>query len=191
MNDQKSPATWILPLLAVLMLTAAFTAESFAQTVSNGCESWQSTVDPKVPVKKDSTKPPSPINADIVGIEPAIPSLSESDFFDAIDCLLQLKGRKYDSRIVGATRADTSQTFGASSVEIAGLYYVSYLFYQNWGHSGAAVLLDNSPTRSTNETVSVAYDAYRIWAAEVRRVGLAEARKRKLDPLQGTNIRWY
>jgi len=77
-------------------------------------------------------------------------------------------------------------------VEVAALYYISYLFTQKWDHADAIALVSTKEDRlATDDDVANAYEAYEKWFARIKTIGLTEARKQKLDPLAGIDIRWY
>jgi hypothetical protein len=84
-------------------------------------------------------------------------------------------------------------------INLAALYYISYLYTGNWKH-GSAIALRGPEVESTDtpglyatrqEAVHKAYASYRRWYEEVKRVGLPRAREKKLDPLEGTGLSWY
>ncbi len=160
------------------------------------CDYWHAQVippevKPTTPVVKSE---PHKISSNLElthSPEPLYSRLSEAEAFEAIDCLLMLEGNKNDSRIVGATRVDTSQTFGASSVEVAALYYVSVIFYRDWGHAGAAALVGQAVVGDRDVVVAAAYAAHKKWLVKVKQLGWETARAEKLDPLDGSGVRWY
>jgi hypothetical protein len=39
--------------------------------------------------------------------------------------------------------------------------------------------------------METAYKAYAAWFKRVKSIGIADARKQRVDPLQGTNLSWY
>jgi hypothetical protein len=140
------------------------------------CLYWQSRVDPNIRLPK-GVVPPDVSN--------------EQNAIQAMRCLLDLEGNKSKSTIEGATRADTSQVFGVATVEVAALYYISYLYYENWGHAGAACLRRNGELTNDAVTVADAYKAYRRWFDKVKEIGLRRAREKRIAPLQGTALSWY
>jgi hypothetical protein len=115
----------------------------------------------------------------------------QEEIFEAVDCLLKLKGKKYNSNFGGATRADVSQTFGKTSVEVAALYFITYLVHQKWDYADAPFLVNKKQKLNTSKSVNQAYKAYKTWFAKVKEMGLEEARKQNLNPLVNTTIRWY
>lgn len=149
--------------------------DSFAQKNNLTCADWQSRVD---------------FNKPLVLVNPE--NKSQEEIFLAVKCLLQLEGKKEESNVAGASDARVSNFFGATSVEVAALYYVSYLYYQKWNHASAPFLVNQRESKlNSDKAVSKAYKAYKKWFEKVREIGLEEARKRKLDPLLGSGVRWY
>lgn len=122
------------------------------------------------------------------------PPLDESNpevIMEAIDCLLQLEGDKRPAKFGGATNPHVSQTFKEpAAVEVAALYYISYLFYQKWDHGDVVALRNRKGEYNTPETVRKSYKTYRKWFGKIRKMGLEKARKLRLDPLADTNIYW-
>lgn len=160
------------------------------------CKKWRVRIDPgltpvkePMPAKYESPTPRAFSITSAVSVKTE--SITENDFFEAAECLLKFKGNTNDSKIVGATRPDTSQTFGAASIEVAALYYISYLYREKWGHAGAAVLVDDYMELGAKEIISKAYESYEKWVKKVKEVGLDEARKQNLDPLAQSGIQWY
>jgi hypothetical protein len=72
------------------------------------------------------------------------------------------------------------------------LYYVSYLFHQPWDQADAPFLVSQRNSKlNSDKNVSKAYKAYKKWFKKVIEIGLEEARKQKLDPLEGSGVKWY
>lgn len=127
-------------------------------------------------------------------VEPASATINETDdriILEGIDCLLRLEGNKHSAKFSGATKPYVSQLFKPATVEVAALYYISYLYYQKWDHADAVALRDESGEIDKPEAVRQAYQSYKKWFEEVKRVGLAKARETKLRPLADTNVHWY
>jgi hypothetical protein len=108
-----------------------------------------------------------------------------------IECLLTFEGNKKRARFSGATRHDVSQLFDPATVDIAALYYISYLFTQKWDHADAVAIVDKEGRVNTDESTKEAFQAYREWFKEVKKLGIYKARESRLDPFGGKNIRWY
>ncbi len=115
-------------------------------------------------------------------------------------CLLSLEENTQGASFSGATWAGVSELFAfPTPINLAVLYYISYLYTGNWKHGSAIALwgpgADSSDTHgfyvTRQEAVHKAYASYRWWYKEVKRVGLAGAREQKLDPLEGTGTSWY
>ncbi len=148
--------------------------QSFAQNEKLTCDDWHNRVDSNTPLNLGG-----------------ISNKSEDEINYGIGCLLQLEGKKEDSNVEGATRGEVSQLFGATSKEVAALYYISYLFYQKWDHADAPFLVGKDEKLNSNKTVCNAYKSYRKWFKKVKEIGLEEARKQKLNPLDGSDVSWY
>lgn len=172
--------------------------------VVDPCYSWHSRVDPKLPPlnsggDNSSTGPIARSTVLTIVLKSNQPhetplafgDLSQGEVFAGIECFLSLQGRKYDSKLSGATRPDVSQTFGTTRTDVAALYYISYLFTQKWDFADAPFLQDGKGKINNDEAVSTAYEMYRQWYLKVTELGLEEARKQKLDPLAGSGITWY
>jgi len=119
------------------------------------------------------------------------------NIIEGIECLLKLEGDKSRGAFGGGTsiRMIGGDKFPSSTVEICALYYISVLFYEKYDHARAVVLryknYEENKSLSTNEAIKTAFESYRKWFAKVKEIGLEEARKQKLDPLAGTDVRWY
>jgi hypothetical protein len=141
-----------------------------------GCEYWKSKIVPNQ----------APSDSDMVSPK------DDDSIVEAIHCLLELKGNKENSVFPSAsTSLKVSGTFPSPSVEVAALYYISYMYYQKWDHSYAIVLVDKSGQYNTSESIEAAYKAYQSWFEKVKEIGLQKAREQKLDPLAGSGVRWY
>jgi len=138
------------------------------------CKSWQGRIEAGKPLNLSGATGKTP-----------------EEIYHGISCLLDLKGHSEESSLSGATRPDVSQRFGTTSVEVAALYYISYLFYEEWGHANAPFLRDKKGRLNSPEAVDEAYCAYESWFTKVKKVGLDEARKQELDPLTGSSVKWY
>jgi hypothetical protein len=144
------------------------------------CREWRSQVDPSL--RRVAVKDPA---------------LSESEILEGIDCLLRLRGRRSTGRFVGSTRSNYNSSEGYRSpkhpatVEIDALYYISYLFYENWQHADSVALYDEDTQESNSpRNVDRAFRSYRDWFERIKEIGLEEARRQKLDPLAGAGVSW-
>jgi hypothetical protein len=108
-----------------------------------------------------------------------------------IECLLALEGNKKRARFSGASRHDVSQLFAPATVDIAALYYISFLFTQKWDHADAVAIVDKDGRINTDESIKEAFQAYREWFKEVKKLGIYKARESGIDPFAGKNIKWY
>jgi len=128
-----------------------------------------------------------------------VTELDEATVLAAIACLLQLEGDSRPAKFTGDTGEGVSQIFDWAPMNLAALYYVSYLFTTNWNHGNAIALRGpgaNVPEsklkyRTTPWAIYKAYTSYRRWYQQVRTMGLTRARAAKLDPLEGTGLYWY
>jgi hypothetical protein len=143
---------------------------------STGCQYWQSKVDAEVgpPASAQKTNETDP-----------------QTILDGIACLLQMEGNKHSARFSGATKPYVSQIFKPATVDIAALYYISYLYHQRWDHADAVALRDESGEVNSPRAIPKAYKSYRKWFEEVKKIGLSKAREMKLDPLKDAKVRWY
>ena len=147
----------------------------FAQKTGSNCQDWQSRIDSKTTFyfKNDDDK-------------------TQEEIYKGIDCFFRLKGKKQSSNIIGATRSDVSQLFfEPTSLEVAALYYITYMVYQRWDYAAAPYLVDRKGRLNTSRSVNEAYKAYKIWFERVKEMGLEEARKRSPNPLANSSVRWY
>ncbi len=157
-----------------MFLTSTFSAAKMNK--NKCCEYWQSIVDTQVEISNEQEE---------------IDENNPKVILNAIRCLLKLEGNKNKARYTGATKYEVSQTFEPARVEVASLYYISYLYYQKWDHADAIALVDKDGNISTKEAVQQAYKSYRKWYEDVKEVGLKKAREQNLDPLSGSAVRWY
>ena len=140
------------------------------------CNTWTSRIDPS-----------------IVSEVKEVPSeyLNEDEFVHAVDCLLKLQGNIKEARFSGATNGNVSAVPPPATVEVASLYYISYLYYQRFDHANMVALVGPSGKYNTSEDTLEAYGSYRKWFERVKKIGLKKAREQKLDPLAYTTVKWY
>jgi len=178
------------------------------------CEWWQARIgpasDPKTPQPRPSRRAPEPENSsaqsfldDFGTAAPVDPDrvgeMDESTILAAIACLFQLEDDSRPASFMGVTWAGVSQIFDTAPMNLAALYYISYLFTCNWKHGnaialrgpGAEVSDSKSKYQTTPWAIYKAYVSYRRWYQQVKAMGLANARAEKLDPLAGTGLYWY
>lgn len=142
---------------------------------SGACVQWDKRVDPALG------------NAGVLPEQ----TPDDAEVVAAIDCLLKNQGNKNKARFGGTTNPRASQMLSGATVELASLYYISYLFTTNWQHGDGVALWNSNGVINPSGSVDTAYAAYGVWFAHVKSVGLNEARKQRLDPLSGTGLRWY
>jgi hypothetical protein len=127
--------------------------------------------------------------------------LSDEVVLAAMSCFLSLENRTEYASVGGPTWAGVSQFFVARvPVNLAALYYISYLYTGNWKHGNAIALRGEGADSyegslrlyvTRPDAVRKAYGSYRRWFEKVKQLGLAGAREQKLDPLEGTGLWWY
>lgn len=170
-----------VPLLMLLVLgVTSPTAQTKPGDTMDKCYRWRTQVDPlKERIVID------------------VKTLTDREIEEGIGCLLKLKGQKNKARFYGYTRNNYNKSEGyrppknPASVEIAALYYASYLFYGNWEHAGSVVLYDQATGKTnTREIAERAYKSYQEWYKRVLEMGLKASREKKLDPLEGSGISW-
>ena len=156
---------------------------SLAQEQINHCYKWQTQVDPK-----------------LERIEIDEEMLNEQEILNGIECLLNLKGNKSVARFTGYTRLNLRASSRPpvikkpATIEVAVLYYISYIFYNNWEHAGSVRLYNldykNKPKFNTKKIVKRAYRSYGFWFKNVKKIGLEKAREQKLDLLENSGVSW-
>jgi hypothetical protein len=170
-------------------------APSQSDKLEGGCIRWKARIVGGVQAKKAPTPAGLPSGSD----PDHVAGLSEQEASEAIGCLLNMEDDRRPSRFAAITQPQISQLFAPPPANLAALYYVSYIFSGNWLHGGAIALRGPQTQESSargeyvtrQEAISRAYEAYRRWFAEVKRVGLRKAREENLNPLSGTGLEWY
>jgi hypothetical protein len=167
-------------LLIVIGLVKVMMSEPLAMTEEPdknmaACKEWDKRVDASLGV---------------AGIKPdKLPS--DKELLVAIGCLLKHHGDKAPARFSGATNPKTSQILPNATIELASLYYISYLFTGDWQHGDGVALWNREGVVNPPGSVDAAYAGYASWFERVRSLGIPEARKQRLDPLRGTGLHWY
>lgn len=166
-----------MTVLLLLGVTSG-AAQPKSNGIQDGCNRWRTQVDPL---------------KERIAIETS--TLTDKEVEDGIQCLLELKGQRAKARFYGDTRAnynksDRYRPKKQASIEIAALYYASYLFESNWEHAGSVVLVDDNGNINTSEVVEKAFKSYREWFEKVQKIGLKRARELKLHPLEDSGVRW-
>jgi len=168
--------------LGILFLAVTFiTVFSASNVLAQDCEYWETEV-----------------GVDTANYDYRSAKINKKDpkkVMEGIECLLKLEGDKTPGSFSGASSLSGPVNMPESTVEICALYYISSLFYQKQDHANAIVLRykkyrENSSLNS-DEAVKIAFESYRKWFEKVKEIGLEEARKQKLDPLEGSGVRWY
>lgn len=181
----------VLSLFLVSLGSVVAAGQKFGDETRD-CGKWHSKVIFVPPVKRTSDKPtdqPIGLRLDQAILSSEI-KVDEKTFLEAAECFIALEGNGSISRLQGATRPDVSQTFGPARVDVAALYYIGYLFLERWDH-GSAIYLSDKFERPESKRAAVAFESYKTWLKEVRRIGVKTAREKKLDPLAGTGLSWY
>ena len=192
------------------ILLLVFPSVAFGQTAMEtdnpaGCTYWFSRVElsPKHNTSEVSSQVPPP--AGVSGVGDAqhndpdnVRALSESQAMTAIGCLLKLEDNRHPAKFWGATKMTVSQLFAPATVNLAALYYISYVFTRDFSHAGAVALRGphcgasvNGAYATRQQCIHRAFTAYRGWFAQIKHVGLERARAEGLSPLAGSGIEWY
>ena len=159
------------------------------------CLRWRALVDPNVEYSRqeDALSKSGPAQ-DLFAISPDLRDvsvLSDDEVLSAIRCLLSFQGERGEARYWGATDIRSSAITGPCDIEVAALYYVSYLFTGDWIHGTNVALIDRRGHVNDAADIRTAFRAYRRWFATVEKIGLNRARKDGLDPLEGSGVHWY
>ena len=172
----KAPTPFATLGLAVALLAAAPNARGQeAQVAKVGCEKWTIRVDPSL----------GDASVELASVPP------DQDVIEAIGCLLRCRGDSKPARFGGATSPTVSQILPSSTIELAALYYISYLYDKNWHHADGVALWNRKGRINPPGSIEAAYAAYETWFKKVKAMGLSAARARHLEPLAGTGLRWY
>lgn len=165
---------------ATLLLIAPSVMAQRAEASKDACYRWQTQVD-----------------ASLERIEIDNSKLSDAEVLEGIGCLLNLKGNRKRARFSGYTNIGRNVSSPPppikkpATVEVAALYYASYIFYRDWEHAGSVRLYDaETEKHNTKAIVERAYRSYRRWFEKIRGMGLAKAREQKLDPLEDSGVAW-
>ncbi len=164
-----------LAIVAILI----FAVDGFTQSID--CKAWKSQVDA-------SMKRQGILTAD---------KLTSEQKIEGIECLLTLESEDGPARFRGATRIvwerslPTPMPKNAPPISIAALYYISYLFTDDWGHGNEIVLYDTKTDKPISlQDIPKAFQLYKQWWQKVKAKGFEEARKLELDPFENSDFRW-
>lgn len=116
---------------------------------------------------------------------------SDMEVFEGIGCLMASRGNRNPARFSGATSPGVSHVLPAATVELAALYYISYLYSGNWRYGDGVALWNRDGVINPPGSIDVAYAAYTAWHEKLAEMGLSAARARHLEPLTGTGLSWY
>lgn len=178
---------------SVSALTVLLTLGLFTPALSIGGALNRQSKSAMTPINDKCLLWRSKVDSTLVRLQepPGADEKSDQSVMEGIECLLSLEGNRNRAKFSGVTRPEVSQNFKPATVEVAALYYVSFLYTGKWDHADAIAIVDNNREPNAAETVRRAYVAYRKWFQRVKKIGLAEARKIGLDPLKGKGVRWY
>ena len=153
------------------------------------CQYWYAKVDPS------AARARAPLVLEKIDIDKLTFGVTQEDAaraLEAAECLLKLEGKTSKSIHPFANislRLD--ERIPGPKIEVAALYHIAAYYHNNWQHAQAMLLIDHKGKRNTKKSIRQAFRAYRAWLEKVKRIGLEEASKQNLDPLDGTGIRWY
>jgi hypothetical protein len=207
----------VILLALIVAITPSANGKAIVAYEKNGCDFWYAKVIPAVRVKQKTfkVKDMTPAQheafqkeirealAEWDSLEPSDPdnvtALSDEQEVAAIGCLLNLETDTRPSKLDNPVWLGVSELFVDAPVNLAALYYISYLYTGNMKHSYAVALtgpdaMDKTvhwKYATTQRAIHIAYKAYRLWYAKVKEVGLVQARASKLSPLAGTGLAWY
>lgn len=116
---------------------------------------------------------------------------NQENILEGINILLSFRGDQKRAKFCGATRMDVNTPDKPCTVELAALFYISYLYYEKWDHAYGVALLDKAGNMNTPEILSKAYCYYQEWFDEVKKVGIVKARELHIEPLRGKDITWF
>ena len=121
---------------------------------------------------------------------------SNSDIESMIEELLTYQGdtRKCFMKINCAGNVGYEGSLTHYSLQVEALYMINSLFFDNYTTYSPCQILKNSDenvSSTDGEIVTKAFEAYVTWFANVKEVGMGNARAEQLNPLDGTGIEWY
>ncbi|MBS1797246.1 MAG: hypothetical protein JSS81_25695 [Acidobacteria bacterium] len=165
-------------LLAICVFLI-FSSQTNSQSLNEKCDVclyWHSKVDYSIKL---------PVNY------PKLDTKDEGNILEAINCLLKLEGKTNDSGFgTGGTSIEVSNAYPSPTVEVAALYYITYLYNPDWPH-WAIKIVDKKKEKNDQEIVKAAYKAYRKWYEQIKKQGIKKARNANLTPFDGTDLCWY
>jgi len=163
-----------MKVLQVAAAAAIVIAGPSCRAADDHCAIWRGQVDPTIEV---SVRNPPPRD--------------DSERVAAFECLLGEQGNTGPARFSGATGTAVSAMLPDATVEVAALFYISFLYTGSWRHADGVCLVNRENQIVAHDGVAAAYSAYRKWLARVKEVGVARAHELGLDPLEGADLCWY
>lgn len=143
--------------------------------VSVECRSWVRYIDPT-------------LGEGPIVIQLPIP---EQEKLLAMQCFLRSEGNQNPARAKITMSFNGGRNLPQPTVEIAALYYISYLYEEDFEHALGIAFWDVQGCINPPGSVHLAYRLYEEWFAKVKGLGLEEARKQKLKPLATAKVKWY
>ena len=162
-------------LLFIVFFSTASWASAQAKKVSDECRPWIQKIDPALGKRGFAIQLP----------------VQEQDLLVAVSCLLKSEGNK------GPSQCDMNMTHNGGTdlppptVEVFALYYISFIFEGDWEYAEGIALEDRRGRINPPGSVHTAYVAYRKWFLKVREIGVEQARKEHLKPLDPSGINWF
>lgn len=129
------------------------------------------------------------------------PPFSEKDFSNEdiekmITELLTYKGdtRKCFMKISCAEDIKLPENISNYSLQVEALYIINSIFFENYTNYSPCPILTNTKGEiaTTDELmIGEAFEAYEKWFENIKIVGIGNARAEKINPLEGSNIKWF
>ena len=183
----------ILASVALFVGIGVSQSENDSKSMKNcgKCDYWQAKVDPSIKLPKTADETDKKNSTVELSFDFDISEEDTAKLLEATECLLKLKGKTSSSNLSSVFGLAHSSRFPSPTVEVAALYYTSALYHKKWRHANGVILIDKDGERNTKESIETAYKAYEAWFEKVKKIGLEEARKQKLDPLADSGVEWY
>lgn len=161
----------------VVLLSASASQPVVAQAkgVSTVCGRWLKIIDPS-------------LGKSSFAISFRIP---ENERLAAMECFLQSKGNLTSLSTGDQHEFQRRNVSTAPTIEIAALYYVTYMFEEKWDHAGGIALWNKKAEINPPGSVQEAYRCYREWLVKLKELGLAEVKKQGLGPLDKSSVQWF
>lgn len=159
--------------LLLLGMNAPVVAQ--AEYDPTGCARWMKLIDPSAGKSSFAISFPIP----------------EKEKLAAIECFLQAEGNQIPSRIEMTMSHNGGEQLPPPTIELAALYYVTYMFEEKWDHAGGFALWNRKAEINPPGSVQEAYKCYREWFSKLKELGFAEVKKRNLKPLDNSSVQWF